>query len=396
MRVLFTTQPALGHFHPLVSIAQELMAAGHEVAVACAASFQSTVETSGIQAFPAGIDWQLDEVREAFPELAGSSPEIDRIVFWRDIFAGRTAERMVTDLLGLAADWQPDVIVRENAEYGGLLAAESLGLPHALVQVASFNPQLDEWAGPSLDALRAQFDLPLDPDHTRLRGYLQFSFVPEAFQNAQIRLPTTYHSLRPAIFDQTAVEDPPIWLDRAVERPVVHVTLGTAFGNPALLTTIIGGLRDEVGTLVVSTARNVDPASLGTQPDNVRVERYIPHSVLLPQCDAIVTHGGMGTILASIVHGLPLVVTPITADQPANAELVTSLGLGRSVPRGEQTPQAIRDATLAVLNDPDYRRRVRELRDHLAALPGPDHAVMLLEKLHRDRAPLRGELDRPA
>ena len=34
MRVLFTSQPALGHFHPLVPIARVLESAGHEVAFA--------------------------------------------------------------------------------------------------------------------------------------------------------------------------------------------------------------------------------------------------------------------------------------------------------------------------------------------------------------------------
>jgi len=35
MRVLFTTHPAAGHFHPQVPLAEALVAAGHEVAFAC-------------------------------------------------------------------------------------------------------------------------------------------------------------------------------------------------------------------------------------------------------------------------------------------------------------------------------------------------------------------------
>jgi UDP:flavonoid glycosyltransferase YjiC (YdhE family) len=51
----------------------------------------------------------------------------------------------------------------------------------------------------------------------------------------------------------------------------------------------------------------------------VRIERYIPQSLLFPRCDLVVSHGGSNTVLAGFAHGLPQVITPITADQPENA-----------------------------------------------------------------------------
>ena len=61
MRVLFTTNPAVGHFHPLVPIARALETAGHLVAFASLPSFPSTVEASGLLFFPVG-----PHVREFF------------------------------------------------------------------------------------------------------------------------------------------------------------------------------------------------------------------------------------------------------------------------------------------------------------------------------------------
>jgi Erythromycin biosynthesis protein CIII-like, N-terminal domain len=46
-----------------------------------------------------------------------------------DIAAGR----MVPDLLAIAREWEPDLIVREGMELGGCIAAERLGIPHASV-----------------------------------------------------------------------------------------------------------------------------------------------------------------------------------------------------------------------------------------------------------------------
>ena len=58
---------------------------------------------------------------------------------------------------------------------------------------------------------------------------------------------------------------------------------------------------------------------------------------LLPELDAVLCHGGMGTVTEALAHGVPLVVAPIRADQPAVARQVTQAGAGLEVvlPRGE-------------------------------------------------------------
>lgn len=89
--------------------------------------------------------------------------------------------------------------------------------------------------------------------------------------------------------------------------------------------------------------------------------------------------------MAALAHGLPLVVIPIAADQPLNAERVVALGLGRVVEREERTPEGIRMAVRAVLRDPGYGERVRQLRDQVTTLPGPEHGVTLLERLVADK-----------
>ena len=73
---------------------------------------------------------------------------------------------------------------------------------------------------------------------------------------------------------------------------------------------VLDGLRDEPLDLVVTVCPNVDPFALGRQPANVQVERYVPKSLLLPRCSAIVCHGGYGTLLAAIEHAIPVVVVP--------------------------------------------------------------------------------------
>ncbi len=59
---------------------------------------------------------------------------------------------------------------------------------------------------------------------------------------------------------------------------------------------------------------------------NVIVERYIPQGDVLPLADAVVCHGGSGSTLAALAHGLPLVLVPAGADQFDNAAACVAAG----------------------------------------------------------------------
>src|SRR5215475_15360763 len=59
------------------------------------------------------------------------------------------------------------------------------------------------------------------------------------------------------------------------------------------------------------------PASL---PPGVRSYRFVPLSMLLPRCAAIVHQGGIGTIALALAAGIPQVTVPAAMDQHANAE----------------------------------------------------------------------------
>ena len=153
---------------------------------------------------------------------------------------------------------------------------------------------------------------------------------------------------------------------------------------------ILAGLRDEPINLVLTVGRDRDPAELGAQPPNVRVERYVPQTLLFPRCDLVITHGGSSTIVAALVHGLPMVVVPIAADQPENADRCAALGVARVLEASAIAAEALRGAALEVLRTPSYGAAANRVRDEIAALPGPEHAAELLERLATSRIPVSG------
>jgi UDP:flavonoid glycosyltransferase YjiC (YdhE family) len=76
-----------------------------------------------------------------------------------------------------------------------------------------------------------------------------------------------------------------------------------------------------------------------------------------------------------------MVLLPMGADQPLNAERCAALGVGRVLDVVRATPDDIHSATTDVLAGAAYRAAAGRLRDEVASLPHPDVAVGLIERL---------------
>ena len=398
MRILFTTVQRHGHLQMLVPLARAAAAAGHVVAFACAASFRPHVERAGFAAFPAGFDERGRAMPELYPGLR--AVPLPAVAEWwiPRVAAGLWAAAMTPDLLTIAREWRADLVVRDAMEYGGCLAAEVLGLPHAVVRTGSttsrYGLRQQLVAGP-LARLRELNGLPPDPDCAMPFRYLHLAAEPPGFGvPGEVPAPTT-HYLRPIEADRAGDETLPTWVAPLPDRPTVHASVGTVFGaypeGRAIVAAILAALREEPLTLIVTVGPDADPAQYGPQPAHVHLARYIPHSALLPRCAVFITHGGYGSVMAGLNAGVPLVVLPISADQPYNAACCAALGVGTVVEPDDRTPEAIREAVRLVLSDPSYRAQAERVRDAMAALPGPEYGVYLLERLAAEQRPLLRE-----
>jgi UDP:flavonoid glycosyltransferase YjiC (YdhE family) len=392
MRILFTTIPAMGHFHPLVPLAKAARSAGHEVAFASSRSIHPQIEASGFTAF--STDDSSSEIdRTSVVEHILQLPVGRRSLLASiEVFIGMSAKAL-PNLLELCKRWQPDLIVREEYEFSGAVAAEHLRIPHAAVQVTysanwqqSLGVEFASFAANHLDKVRALGGLPSDPNLEMLYRHLFLSFDPPSLLDPTVMMPATTKHVRAEIFDRSSHEVLPDYLKGSFERPLTYVTLGTEAPNlpqifPSVYKTMLESLRDEPGTVVVTVGRKRDPLELGAQPANVHIERYIPQSLLLPHVDMVVTHGGHNTILAALNLGLPLVFTPFFADQFPNAKRCTELGVGKMLSKDELSPENVRCAVREVLRDKSYRENTKRIQAEIQGMPGLEQGIKLLESL---------------
>jgi UDP:flavonoid glycosyltransferase YjiC (YdhE family) len=379
VRFLFTFCGGSGHLLPTLPIARALAARGHAVAYGCQDAMCGTVEANGFAAFDSGGPTLLapNERRPLMPVDRRAEEEVVG-----EGFAGRTARDRAPRLLSLATAWRPDVVVRDEMDFGAAVAAEVLGIPHAAVMVIAAGGLVrPDVVGDSLKMLRAAHGLNNDPELLMLHRYLTLVPVPPSYRDPRDPLPARAHYIRPAVIDTS---EPFVASTRTVRaRPTVYVTLGTVFPQESgdLFTRIVTGVRDLPVDILVTVGRELDPAELGTQPAHVRVEQFLPQASVLPNCDVVVSHAGSGSVMGALAFGLPSVLVPMGADQPLNADRCVDLGVGRALDAVNSTPAEFASAVSGVLSDPSYRLAAARIRDEISALPGSEHAADLLEDL---------------
>jgi UDP:flavonoid glycosyltransferase YjiC (YdhE family) len=86
-------------------------------------------------------------------------------------------------------------------------------------------------------------------------------------------------------------------------------------------------------------------------------------------------------VLGALADGVPMLVVPQGADQWGNAAHVVDAGAGRQLVRDELTTAAVREAVMALLDDPSYRRAASNISDEITAMPSAADALAALESL---------------
>jgi MGT family glycosyltransferase len=163
-------------------------------------------------------------------------------------------------------------------------------------------------------------------------------------------------------------------------RPLVLVGFSTTFQNQIdVLRRVIDALSRLDVRAVVTAGPAIDTAMLPTAP-NVHVCVSAPHSELMKQASAVVTHCGHGTVIRALAAGVPLVCMPMGRDQNENAARVVFRGAGVRIKPTAASP-AIAQAVRRVLETSSYAERARTLGVQIRQDAQNSRAVPLLEAI---------------
>jgi UDP:flavonoid glycosyltransferase YjiC (YdhE family) len=372
VRVLFSSTSGYGHVFPMLPLARAFRDAGHDVLWATGAEATPLVAGAGLDTAAAGLSGS--ELRGAVAPLRDRVAEIappERAAFmFPHMFGALLTPPMVEDLLPLAREWRPDLLVHEHGELASPLVGAVLAIPSVTHSFGGAIP-----AG--ILAAGARAVAPLWTDHGQEPDTYAGCFTsvyldicPPSVQSVPLDHIDAVQPLRPV----PAMPQP----SPGEQPPLVYLTLGTVQNRAPVLPTVAAALGALPVSVLVTVGPDGDPGALGALPANVQVERWVDQAEVLTRCSVVVSHAGSGTFLGALAAGRPQLCLPLAADQFRNAEGGARSGAALVLTPTQVTAEAVTDAVTRLLDDDTFARQARAVSAEMAAMPSPAEVVDVL------------------
>jgi MGT family glycosyltransferase len=414
-RFLLATWDGGGTIPPELGVAAELIARGHEVVVLS----DDTVEAEAVAAGATFILWHRapqararDVERALIRDWEVKNP-LAQVRQVGDLLFFGPASLHASDLSDAIAECSPDVLIVDAFLTGASAGAEHSGLPTAAV-------------APNVNMLRTPGVPPMGSGLRPLGGRLGRTRDAALYRLTEVLMGTGTHndtrrelgldpvrSLEQSIrranrvicLTSAAFDFPPSRPDPDVVyggvpippgervpitwtppwpqdgRPAVLLSLSTTYMQQEdLLQRLVDGLGLVGCHALVTTGPGLRSRPLTRVPTNVHVVESAPHGAVLPHVDLVITHGGHGTVIRSLAGGVPVMVVPISRDQPDNAARVVHHRVGIKVSQ-RSSAKKFAAALRGALADDEVRANARAMAARLAPDIGAPKAIAALEEL---------------
>ncbi|MCU0352610.1 MAG: hypothetical protein MUD08_02550 [Cytophagales bacterium] len=168
---------------------------------------------------------------------------------------------------------------------------------------------------------------------------------------------------------------------------LVYVSLGTlSHGNyqkaKRFLENTIKALSETPGLVAVVATGGI-PLNISGIGLNVCLPPSVPQLDLLPHCDLIITHGGLGTVKECLQVGVPMLVYPLNeeVDQSGNGARVAAHGWGLRGRIGNSPARIAKQINYALVHLLEYREKCRQMQTKMSQAKSEQVVDDFLEEL---------------
>ncbi|MBM4793857.1 macrolide-inactivating glycosyltransferase [Streptomyces sioyaensis] len=379
---------AHGHVNPSLEVIRELVARGHRVTYAIPRVFEEKVAETGAE--PVRYRSTLPSPDDD-PSAWGTTL-LDNVEPFLD-----DAIQVLPQLIAAYQGDEPDLVLHDITAYPARVLARRWGVP-----AVSLSPNLVAWEGYEEEvadsmwgearasergkAYYAKFTnwlaengIGQHPDPFVGRPDRSIVLIPKALQPNADRVDEKSHSFVGACQGERATQGD--WERPADAERVLLVSLGSSFTKqPGFYRECVRAFGDLPGWhVVLQVGKHVTADELGEVPGNVEVHHWVPQLAILRKADAFITHAGAGGSQEGLATATPMVAVPQAVDQFGNADVLQGLGVARHVPMDQADAATLRAAVLALVDDPEVRRRLVSIQRDMAAEGGTRRAADLIE-----------------
>lgn len=316
--VVMVVPDAGGNVQPSMRIGRALADRGHRLTILGHESLRaaSTAADLAFEPFVEARAWRPVHDRPGTRTLLG----------WLALASDRGIGR---DLQRVAQAGSPDLVVVDCMIPAVLPVVRKLGVPVSMIMHTVQEYWRNQWS-------------PISP----MGSWLRLRRLHPARYSPDLTVVTTLPAFDPG----------PAVLPRSVQVGPILGRLGERSSRDSSLPVLVSlstitypdqravlqHILDAVATLPIE-ALVTNPTGLQDLrvPANARIERFVPHDEVMPNVSAVICHGGHGTTMMALAHGLPVLVVPLTrhADHELVGRALDDAGAGTMVPKNSSTAE---------------------------------------------------------
>jgi MGT family glycosyltransferase len=171
--------------------------------------------------------------------------------------------------------------------------------------------------------------------------------------------------------------------DRPDGSALIYLSLGSlGSADVELMKRLVDVLGRTPHRYVVSKGPQAGEYELAA---NMVGAEFLPQTTLIPQVDAVITHGGNNTTTEALHFGKPMILLPLFWDQYDNAQRMHELGFGVRLATYAFTDEEM-GAALATVLDPAKQAELAAIGERVRARDGLRRGADVIEQVARAHA----------
>lgn len=395
--------PGRGHLYPATALGRRLKKHGYQVTVFDRRTAKAVVASAGLQ-------FQAIDVADKRSRLWVES---EKLVGPQSLSVLRAhASLVLQNAYNALMDARIEALLVDQADFAGGTLADRLGIP--FINLSMFPPVfLSEGVPPFIFPWKHREDNRANVRNRRGNALVERIFAPILFDvneaRAEWNLPKLASlnevfskkaivSQLPQIMDFPRKLDPPPicftgpfndGLGRPTvtfpwsslnSKPIVYASMGTVrCASKQVFETIAAACARFNLQLVMSLGgMDLTPSDIECAPADAIIVHFAPQTEILRKAALCITHGGMNTVLDAVASGVPLVVLPVTDDQPGVAARVEWLGAGLSLPLRKLSIERLTERIETILSNPQFFHVAKNLETQLKQIDGLERAAEII------------------
>ena len=143
---------------------------------------------------------------------------------------------------------------------------------------------------------------------------------------------------------------------RQKDKPLIYAYTGHMYDTSGpsgltILENVLHAFQDTEYDVIISTGADQILDNVPKTSSNITITDWVPTTQLAKECSLMVHHGGHGSCMLGLVHGIPSVVTPTFSEREFNARQLEEINAGTFITPDNLTPSYLLEVVNESLNN---------------------------------------------